>query len=344
MGERRNRCTALLSCALALGLSLSAAPVVAQFPDKPIRMVNAWPPGSANDNILRIISERLSQRLGQPVTVENRPGANGTIGTTYVAKAAPDGYTLVFATADTHSINPHVYKNLQYDAFKGFDPVTLVGTVTFALIGRANLEYSDAREAMAAAKQKAGKLTYASWGTGSTAHVGFALLEVSTGVDLLHVPFQGTAQASMEAAAGRIQVNPTLYPTLTAHVASLGGSGNQHRPARIEVFRNEQASGVATLSAGAFKRRKIFHATVALPQPHGAAVEATPEQMLPPALPAHKPSILQDLEHRKPMEVDAMFVAATDFARAAGVATPVLDAVVAMIRQRAATAGLYSLG
>ena len=256
MGERRNRYTALLSCALALGLLLSIAPALAQFPDKPIRMVNAWPPGSANDNILRIISERLSQRLGQPVTVENRPGASGTIGTTYVAKAAPDGYTLVFATADTHSINPHVYKNLQYDAFKGFDPVTLVGTVTFALIGRANLEFSDAREAMAAAKQKAGKLTYASWGTGSTAHVGFALLEVSTGVDLLHVPFQGAGPA-LNALLGA-QTDLMLTSPLTAEnqrkagkVKVLGVAGDARHPVMPDV-RSFAEQGIADAHAGSW--------------------------------------------------------------------------------------------
>src|SRR3954468_20273107 len=89
--------------------ALASSVAQGQYPDKPIKVVVAWPPGSPTDSVARIVSERLAQRLGQPVTVENRAGANGTIGTTYVAKSAPDGYTLVFATADTHSINPHVY-------------------------------------------------------------------------------------------------------------------------------------------------------------------------------------------------------------------------------------------
>ena len=200
--------------ACALSACAVIAPAVAEFPDKPVKIVNAWPPGTPNDNTARIIAERLTQRLGQPVVVENRPGANGTIGTTYVARSAPAGYTLQFATADTHSINPHIYKTLQYDAQKGFEPITLVGTVTFLLISRASLEHADVAAVVAAAKLQPGKLTYASWGTGSTAHVGFALLESAARVDFLHVPFQGAAPA-LNAILGS-QVDLMLTSPLTA--------------------------------------------------------------------------------------------------------------------------------
>ena len=200
----------------------------------------AWPPGSTTDTAARVISERLAQKFGQPVTVENRPGANGTIGTTYVAKAAPDGHTLIFGTADTHSINPHVYKTLQYDAMKGFEPISLVGIVTFVLIARAGLEQADLRELIAAAKQHPGKLTYATWGTGSTAHVSFAVLESATGMNLLHVPYQGAAPA-LNALLGS-QVDLMMTGALSADnqrkaakAKVLGVSGAQRLPSIPDV-------------------------------------------------------------------------------------------------------------
>ncbi len=225
---------------IAAAALLLATGAQAQYPEKPIKVVVAWPPGSTTDTAARIVSERLAQKFGQPVTVENRPGANGTIGTTYVAKAAPDGYTLIFGTADTHSINPHVYKSLQYDAMKGFEPISLVGIVTFVLIARAGLEQTDLRELIAAAKQQPGKITYATWGTGSTAHVGFAVLESAAGMNLLHVPYQGAAPA-LNALLGS-QVDLMMTGALSADnqrkagkAKVLGVSGAQRLPAIPDV-------------------------------------------------------------------------------------------------------------
>ena len=225
---------------IAAAALLLATGAQAQYPEKPIKVVVAWPPGSTTDTAARIVSERLAQKFGQPVTVENRPGANGTIGTTSVAKAAPDGYTLIFGTADTHSINPHVYKSLQYDAMKGFEPISLVGIVTFVLIARAGLEQTDLRELIAAAKQQPGKITYATWGTGSTAHVGFAVLESAAGMNLLHVPYQGAAPA-LNALLGS-QVDLMMTGALSADnqrkagkAKVLGVSGAQRLPAIPDV-------------------------------------------------------------------------------------------------------------
>ncbi len=239
---RENRLTVFLramSMAVLAMLSCVCA-AQAQYPDKPIKVVVAWPPGSTTDTAARVISERLAQKFGQPVTVENRPGANGTIGTSYVAKSAPDGYTLIFGTADTHSINPHVYKTLPYDAMKGFEPISLVGIVTFVLIARAGLEQSDVRELVAAAKQQPGKITYATWGTGSTAHVSFAVLESAAGMNLLHVPYQGAAPA-LNALLGS-QVDLMMTGALSADTQRkagkakvLGVSGSQRLPALPDV-------------------------------------------------------------------------------------------------------------
>ena len=229
----------------------------AQYPDKPVKVVVAWPPGSPTDSVARIMSERLAQRLGQPVTVDNRPGANGTIGTTYVAKAAPDGYTLVFGTADTHSINPHVYKSLQYDAIKGFEPISLVGVVNFLLISRPNFEQSDLQSLVAAAKLQPGKISYATWGTGSSAHVAFALLEQAAGIQLLHVPFQGSAPAMNAIMGSQVDIMVTGAP-LTADTNRKAGKikvlgiSAPRRAAALPDVRTYAEQGVTDAQAGSW--------------------------------------------------------------------------------------------
>jgi tripartite-type tricarboxylate transporter receptor subunit TctC len=166
-----------------------------QYPDKPIRIVAPWPPGSTTDGSARIIADALAKRLNARVLVDNKPGANGTIGSTFVAKSPADGYTLLMANGDTHSISPHIYKALQYDALRNFDPVALVATASFVLIARPALPESTLQEVIAAAKKNPKKLTYGTWGIGSAGHVAFALLESATGTQMTHVPFQGAAPA-----------------------------------------------------------------------------------------------------------------------------------------------------
>lgn len=193
-----------IACGLAL---LAAAPAArADYPEKPLRVIVAWPPGATTDSAARLVAEQLAKRLGQPVTVENRAGANGIIGTQQAAKAAPDGYTLLMATADTHSINPHVYRNLPYDALKGFEPVTLVGKVWLALLARPDLQVVSVAELVAAAKREPNRVTYGTWGIGSTAHVAVALFETAAGIDLLHVPFQGAAPATSAFLGGQVNL------------------------------------------------------------------------------------------------------------------------------------------
>ncbi len=247
----------ILKTALAAALLAFAAVSNAQYPDKPIKVVVAWPPGSPTDSVARLVSDRLAQRLGQPITVENRPGANGTIGTTYVAKAAPDGYTLIFATADTHSINPLVYKSLSYDAVKGFEPISLVGTVNFVLISRPDFPYADLQALVAAAKQQPGKISFATWGTGSTAHVALALLEQAAGVQLLHVPFQGSAPALNALLGSQVDVMVTGGPQTAdtnrkaGKIKILGVSGAQ-RLAALPDVRTFAEQGLPDAQAGSW--------------------------------------------------------------------------------------------
>ena len=216
----------LLECALVAALAVGIPCAHADYPDKPLRLIVAWPPGGGTDNAARIIAERLTQRFGQAVTVENRAGANGIIGTGVAAKAAPDGYTLLMATADTHSINPHVYKNLPYDAAKGFDPITLVGRLSFVLISRANFEPNTLPELIALAKRQPNKISYGSWGIGSTAHVGMSLFESSAGVDLLHVPFQGAGPATNALLGGQIDL----------YLAGANGAEQFRKAGKVKIF------------------------------------------------------------------------------------------------------------
>lgn len=208
---------------MAGGAALLAAPLVrAQaFPSKPITIVVPWPPGAATDAATRIIAEALGKELGQPVTVENRAGANGALGTAYVSNGPKDGYRLVTATADTHSINPQVRRNLPYDAMKDFEPIALFATLSMIWVSRIDLPYKSMAEAVAAAGQRKTPLTYASWGIGSTAHLAGELLEAASGMRLNHVPFQGASPAVTALAGGHVD----LMPSSRVSAASMRAAG-----------------------------------------------------------------------------------------------------------------------
>ncbi|MEN9313852.1 MAG: hypothetical protein RIS35_245 [Pseudomonadota bacterium] len=216
--NRRNRLRLLAGLAGLLAVPLAAAQ---GFPNRPITIVVPWPPGAATDSTTRIIAEALGRELGQPVTVENRPGANGAIGSTQVATGPKDGYRLITATADTHSINPQVRKGLGYDAVKDFEPIALFATLSMVWIARPDLPYATMSEAIAAARQRPAQMTYGSWGLGSTAHLAGALLETAAGVDLNHVPFQGAAPAVSALGGSHID----LMPASATSAASMRAGG-----------------------------------------------------------------------------------------------------------------------
>jgi tripartite-type tricarboxylate transporter receptor subunit TctC len=211
------RLTAAASLAVTLGIVLSATTLparAADYPDHPIKMIVAYPPGGATDVMARAVSQRLGDRLKQPVVIENRPGASGQIGADAVAKSAPDGYTLIFTAADTHSINPHVYPKIAYDARRDFTPVAQVGYLPLALIVNPSVKATNVKEFIALAKAQPGKLTYASFGVGSSSQVAMEMLKAEAGIDLLHVPFQGAAPAVTAIIAG--QVDAMMVPLTLA--------------------------------------------------------------------------------------------------------------------------------
>lgn len=220
------------------------------YPSKPITIVVPWPPGAGTDVATRAIAQALGKELAQSVVVENRAGASGAIGTAYVANGPTDGYRLVTATADTHSINPQVRKGLPYDAVKGFEPIALFATLSMVWVARPDLPYNTLAEAITAAKRRQPPLTYGSWGIGSTAHLAGALLEMSSGVDMNHVPFQGASPAVTALAGSHID----LLPASRVSAASMRSAG---KVKVMGVAGSKRASGdladVATLEEQGIK-------------------------------------------------------------------------------------------
>jgi tripartite-type tricarboxylate transporter receptor subunit TctC len=177
-------------------------------------MIVAYPPGGATDVMARAVAQRLGDRLKQSVVVDNKPGASGQIGTDLVAKSPPDGYTLIFTAADTHSINPHVYPKIAYDSRRDFIPVAQVGYLPLALIVNPSVKANNVAEFIALAKANPGKLTYASFGLGSSSQVAMEMLKGEAKIDLLHVPFQGAAPAVTAIIGG--QVDAMMVPLTLA--------------------------------------------------------------------------------------------------------------------------------
>ena len=167
---------------------------VQNYPDRPVRIIVPWPPGGGTDIFARAISEKLQQSLGQPFPVENRPGVAGNLGAAIAARSAPDGYTIMIATI-TLATSPALYKSLDYNAIKDFAGITLIAGVPHMLVVNPALPVKNVKELIALAKQKPGKLTYASAGVGSPFQIAAELFKQSAGVDILHVPYKGGGPA-----------------------------------------------------------------------------------------------------------------------------------------------------
>lgn len=204
------------SGASAAAQSASAA----SYPTKSIRFVVPYPPGGTTDIVARGIGMKLSERFGQQVVMDNRGGASTMIGAEAVAKAAPDGYTLLLATATTLSINPQVYAKLPYDAVRDFAPITPAVYVPFVIAAHPSVPASSITELIALAKAKPGTIKYSTPGTASTNHLAGALLETMAGIKLLHVPYRGSGPATTAALGGEVHVVITGIATVLPHAKS----------------------------------------------------------------------------------------------------------------------------
>lgn len=199
----------------ACAAALAADP--ATYPNKPIKIVVPNDPGGTTDLLVRALIPSLSRTLRQTVLVENRAGASATIGSTYVAKAEPDGYTFLAGSSATSS-NAFVLKNLPYDARKDLEPVTRIAVTPYMLIVNGHLPAKNTSEFVALARKSPGKLTYASSGTGTSPHLTGALFAEATGIELLHVPYKGTAPALTDLIAGRVDAMFVGLPSAAAQI------------------------------------------------------------------------------------------------------------------------------
>ncbi|MBN9410800.1 MAG: tripartite tricarboxylate transporter substrate binding protein [Burkholderiales bacterium] len=192
----------LATCALATTFAVAQAPA-ATYPTKPVRIVVPFTAGSATDIMARIVGEKLGTKWGQPVVVENRPGAGGTLGAAQVAKSEPDGYTLIVVSTG-HVVNPVLYQNLPYDTLADFAGVIPLATLPNMLVVGEGSPYKTVSELIAGAKAKPGQLNYASAGTGSATHINAEKFRAVTGVNVQHVPYKGTPETIVETIAGRV--------------------------------------------------------------------------------------------------------------------------------------------
>ena len=202
----------LLSLAFASGANAQA------WPSKPIRIIVPFAPGGSTDIFARLLGDRLSNALGQSVLVDNRAGAAGNIGADAVAKAAPDGYTLLMATTGVMAINQALYKNLSYDAAKDLEPVAFVASITNVLIVSAESPLKSMADVLATARRAPDQLSFASSGAGSSTHMSAELFKSMAAVNLLHVPYKGSGPAMLDLIAGRVSLMFENMPGAVPHI------------------------------------------------------------------------------------------------------------------------------
>jgi tripartite-type tricarboxylate transporter receptor subunit TctC len=228
-----------LSMAAAV-LAMSGA-ALAQYPDKPVVVVVPFPPGGGGDTLARTVMPKVSQELGQPIVIENKPGAGGNIGSAGVVRATPDGYTLLYGTNGTHAINQSLYRNPGFNAEKDFAPVSRLTEIPAVLVvNPALLPVKSVSELVAYLKANPGKVSFASAGNGTTSHLSGVMFATLAGVDIQHVPYKGGAQAITDVMGGQvammIDVMPNVYPHIkSGKVRALAISTAKRSPAAPEL-------------------------------------------------------------------------------------------------------------
>jgi tripartite-type tricarboxylate transporter receptor subunit TctC len=209
-------------------------------PSRGLRIVVPFAPGGSTDIFARLVGERLATALGQPVVIDNRPGAGGNIGAELVAKSPPDGYTLLMATTGVMAINNALYKNLNYDAAKDLEPVSFIASITNVLIVPADSPLKSVGDLIAVAKAAPGKLSFASSGAGSSTHISGELFKSMAGIDLQHIPYKGSGQAMPDLISGRVSMMFENMPGAVSYIQAgklnaLAVTGLKRAPALPDV-------------------------------------------------------------------------------------------------------------
>ena len=243
-----------LLAAFAALLALSTAASGQTFPSKPLRLICPFPPAGAVDIASRATAHELQRLLGQPVTVENRPGAGGNLGGEQAAKSAPDGYTLFMNTSGIHAINPLLYSKMGFDPVKDLAPVAPLVALNNVLVANPGFKVASVKDLVAQAKAQPGKITYASSGSGTSIHMSGELFKYMTGVDLLHIPYKGSAPAVTDLIGGQVNVMFDNIPSSLPHIRSgklhaLATTGAKRDPALPDLPTIAEA-GVPGYEAG----------------------------------------------------------------------------------------------
>lgn len=241
--------TRRLALAVGVALALPAVALAQDYPTKPIHIVVGYSPGGTTDIIARIIGARLSDKLHQSVIVDNRPGAGGNIGAELVAKAAPDGYTLLLGTAGTMAVNPWIYKSMPFDTVRDFAPISLIATLPNLMVVNPKVPAHTVQEFVEWAKKRPGKVFFASSGIGNTPHMTAELFNQTTGLKMVHVPYKGSGAALSDLVAGNgVQVMFDNMPSAIGQVRS----GSLRAIAVTSAKRVESAPEIPTVAESGY--------------------------------------------------------------------------------------------
>jgi len=224
-----------------LAASLLATAALAQsYPTKPIRLIVPFAAGGGNDNVARLVGKHLSGSLGQPLVIDNRPGAGGVLGAELAAKATPDGYTLFLGGVASHAVNPNLNESLPYDPIRDFAPVALLAQAPLVLVVHPSVPADSFKAFVALARARPGQLNYASNGNGSSSHLAAVMFDSLTGVDMVHVPYKGLSPALTDLLSGRVQLMFSSVVAILPHIRAeklrgLGVTGGKRLPSMPDL-------------------------------------------------------------------------------------------------------------
>ena len=238
-----------LSLCAALWLACSTAALAQTYPNKPVKLIVPFPPGGGTDILARPIAQKLSEKWGQPVIVENRGGAGGNIGTKAAAEAAPDGYTLIFGVLGTHAVNQSLYANPGFDSTIDFAAITMVANTPNILVVHPSVPVKTMADLIAYAQAHPGKLNYASPGNGSPSHLATEIFKSMAGVQITHVPYKGSGPAMADMLGGQTQVWIANAPVVLQHIET----GKLRALATTSARRPAVASGIPTIDEAGLK-------------------------------------------------------------------------------------------